>query len=249
MKLIKFFINIYLKDKVFYTSVCIIFFIFLFSILSSSVTYKTNSKTFIDFSLALSLMFIILKMIYIGCSNFFDDLESGMTSFLIGQGFTRKHYFDSRFIGAGIILFLNVLVLYSINYLIYFYQGGSLNLNSLYLIIGTFLSGLIVYLISFLISNFLNKYLSICLAITIFIFSNMFLSVKESRYFPQGKINEGLNLFHFLIPDFNGLNLNVFINENVIGFSDVVMIFIHGICYIGFLYFLLQFIFKRREIN
>ncbi len=245
----KLFFTNYIRSNHFYLALLGILFITFFVFITSLVTYKTVDKTILDLGFSFLTFFIISKAALIGSSYMKKEEQDGTLHFLLGQGISRtKFYLSHSFSSLGILFSNQVIISISLYMLYAWFVGFSIS-NFFCVSVFIFVTAILVYGISNLFSFFVNSYISFCLVLSLYFFSNLFKSIQNSKYFPEGVVKNLLSSFNFLLPDFFNLNIINVLGEKSFSFDGFGYVFAHGLSYALAIFFINLIIFSNREFK
>lgn len=196
-----------IKSKILLNCLFIGLALLLGTIVASEFTYGTPQKVALDFGLGVTSISSVAIAIFMGVSLIAKELENRTIYSILSRNISRSDFIIGKFIGLAAILFLNMLILYSLTFSFYMYLGGQLNSVILFCSFFSFIEALTCMVLVVFFSLLTNSVLSVVFSIGVYICGytiDMAIEFSEKIYPATSKF---LNFFNMFFPSFNRLNI------------------------------------------
>ena len=177
------------------------------TILASEFTYGTPQKVALDFGLGVTSISTVAIAIFMGVSLIANEIESRTIYVVLSRNIGRSEFIIGKILGLVGVLIINAVILFSLTIMFYAYLGGKLSSVIAFAGIFSSIEAITCLLFVVLFSLITNSVLSVIFTICVYIASYTIPYAIEfsSSYYPI--ISKILNVFEFLFPSFQNLNI------------------------------------------
>lgn len=159
---------------------------------SAQMTYGAAPRVGLDVGLGVLSFSSIGIAIFMGATLIDKEIKSRTLYMIISRPVSRRSFYIGKMLGLSAILFVNILLLMSFVYILYFLVGGKYHYLIPWSALFVFIESVVVMFAVVLFSLISNTILSVMFSITLYVAGHAVESVKETSLF---KYDKALNLF------------------------------------------------------
>ncbi|MBF0311796.1 MAG: ABC transporter permease [Oligoflexia bacterium] len=223
----------------------------LLSYISYSFAYGVAERIALDVGLGLTSLSTVFMAILLGHALISKEIENRTIHMIVTRSLGRKAFFLGKLLGVIAVLSINVIILMSMSFILYFLLGGHYSPLMLFSVLFSFFEATIVLLIVVFFSLITNATLTIIYGIVIYILGYVISSTLVLQYVEKNNfLATVINACYYIFPNFNRLNLKDYIlYQKTIPMETLMM----GTAY-AFFYMLLVivaslFIFENKNLD
>lgn len=240
-----------LKSRILYVTLVIGVGLAISVFVATEFTYGVPEKVALDFGLGMLSLSCQGISIFMGATLLTTELDSRTVYMLLSRPVPRWAFIAGKVLGLLTVLGINVLLLSGIMLACTLLLGGELTQVTLMAIIFNILESSLLLLLVVLFSLFANSILASISALTLLILGH---AVKETStlVFVSNKpfLKIILDSYHYIFPGFYKFNLKDYVlYEQKLATEFYLSVFGYGICYSFALFFLVLYLFNRKNLD
>ena len=244
------FIEVY-RSKVMIGLVFMAIGLLLITYVASEFAFGAPAKVALDVGLGLLSLSNIGMAIFIGCTLLNKEIELRTLYMILSRPVSRASFLIGKTLGLSAIFLLNSIILGSITIGVYLYLGGHFESLMLWTVLFSFIEAVLVLLFAVFFSLITNTSISVICSIVVYIVGQA-LNETTKLLFTKTNIiiSSILKVANIVIPHFYQFNLKDFVLYR----QDISLEYLWGVLfyafsYIGFMYFMISYVFNRKNLD
>ncbi len=213
-------------------------------------TYGTPGRIAIDFGLGALTLSSVGISIFLGVNLISSEVETKTIYMLISRPLTRVNFLIGKFMGFISILFLNIVILSIMSLITFQMYGGEINAMILWNVIFIFFESCLILFLVVLFTLNTNNTVSVISALVMYITGHA-MDPRTIMYFVEGRpgLEKLVKFYHFVLPGFYKLNIKDFVlYKETLELDYLISTLGYSITYSLFLFFLILFVFNRKDL-
>jgi ABC-2 type transport system permease protein len=240
-----------IKSRLLFITLIVGVAIMVVTYVATEFTYGVPQKVALDFGLGMLSLSSLGISLFLGATSLSKEIESRTIYMVISRPVARWKFIAGKILGLLGMITLNVTILSSMTLICSYILGGKIDQMILMAIAFNFLECILLVLLVMFFSLFANNILSSVAAFTLLILGH---AAKDTQnlVFVQVRpfIKKSLEFYHLILPAFYKLNLKDFVIYNQkLDASYLFQSALYGITYSFFLFFMILFIFNRKNLD
>lgn len=218
---------------------------------ASEVAFGAPAKVALDFGLGLLSMSNVAIAIFIGATLLNKEIEQKTLYMILSRPLSRASFLIGKTLGLSAILLMNSFFLVLMCVGMYLFLGGHYQSLIGWTAFFAFLESIIVLLIAVYFSLVTNTTMSVIYTIAIYVSGHAIGNVAQNTFAKSNWLfANSLKVFTVIIPHFYELNLKDFVlYRQDITFQYLSGVILYALVYIIFLYFLISYVFNRKNLD
>jgi hypothetical protein len=239
------------KSRVLYITLIMGLAIIVATYVATEFTYGTPEKVALDFGLGMLSLSSLGIALFMGATLLPNELESRTVYMVISRPVPRWVFIAGKITGLIAVLIVNISILSSMTLACTAFLGGIINQPIFMAIVFNVLESILLLLLVVFFSLFANNILATIISLVVLLLGH---AVKETQdiFFVQnrGFLKKILEFYHLVLPGFYKLNLKDFVIYNhQLETRYLIQSFSYGVFYSLFLFFMILFIFNRKNLD
>ncbi len=240
-----------IKSRILYVTLIIGIALMVVTYVATEFTYGVPEKVALDFGLGMLSLSSVGISLFMGASLLFKEIDSRTVYMVISRPVPRWVFITGKITGLIFILLLNIGILTVMTLTCSYLLGGEINQAILMSILFNFLESVLLLLVVVFLSLFINNTLATIISLTVLLLGHAIKDTKNILFVQQRPyIQYVLDLYHFVLPNFYKLNLKDYVIYNqTLSLDFLLGSFAYGVCYSLFLFFMIIFLFNRKNLD
>jgi ABC-type transport system involved in multi-copper enzyme maturation permease subunit len=240
-----------LKSKVLYITLGIGFALMMVTYVATEFTYGVPEKVALDFGLGMLSLSSLGIALFMGASLLSSEIDSRTVYMVISRPVPRWVFISGKLLGLVGVLIINLSILSLMTLSCSYLLGGEINQLIIVTIFFNLVESILLLLLVVFFSLFSNSILASTISLVILVLGH---AVKETRMVSfvelRPFLGKVLDFYHLVLPGFYKLNFKDFVLYSpTIGWSYVFSSLAYGLLYSSFLFFMIIFIFNRKNLD
>jgi ABC-type transport system involved in multi-copper enzyme maturation permease subunit len=244
------FIEVY-RSKVMMSLVFIALGLIVVTYVASEFAFGAPAKVALDVGLGMLSISNLLMALFIGATLLSKEIEQRTLYMILSRPLSRASFMIGKTLGLSATIFLNSLFLVLITLGVYLILGGHFDNLILWSAFFSFLEGLLVLLFAVFFSLITNTTMSVIYTIIVYIVGQALNETTGLMIVKSNAVFSGiLKSSAIIIPHFYQLNLKDFVlyKQNLTS-HYLLGIVGYTISYITFMYFMISYVFNRKNLD
>lgn len=244
------FIEVY-RSKVMVSLLFMALGLLLITYVASEFAYGAPAKVSLDVGLGLLAISNLVMAIFIGAGLLNKEIEQKTLYMILSRPISRASFLVGKTFGLSVVLFINSFLLTLVILGIFSVLGGHYQSLIVWSAFFSFLESVIILLFAVYFSLITNTTMSVINTIVVYIVGHVLNETLTIIFTKTNMFFSGILKFtSILIPHFYQLNLRDYVlyRQNIETF-DLLKITIYAFGYIAFMYFIISYIFNRKNLD
>jgi ABC-type transport system involved in multi-copper enzyme maturation permease subunit len=202
----------FIKSKILISILALSFFLFLFTFITSELTYSTVVRVILDVGLGMATISAVGMAIFLGANLLSQEIENRTLYMVLSKGVTRPEFFIGKSLGLILFLLLSTFILGGQTFVLGVMKGWNFTPLYFWVCFFIFIESVMVLLLTILFSIITNRYLTIFFVFTLYTIGHSLDGALQSK---MAKLNpflaKMLSLFDIVLPMFYKLNFKDFL--------------------------------------
>lgn len=240
-----------IKSRVLYTTLFIGLALMVVTYVATEFTYGVPEKVALDFGLGMLSLSSLGISLFMGATLLSNEIDSRTVYMVISRPVPRWVFISGKILGLIQVLIVNVAILSAMTLICSSLLGGQINQAIIMAILFNILECILLLLVVVFFSLFTNTILASVISFIVLI-SGHAVNVTQGILFVELRpaFKYALEFYHLVLPGFYKLNLKDFVIYNqAIETTYLLQSFFYGTSYSLFLFFLIIFIFNRKNLD
>lgn len=240
-----------IKSKVLYTTIFLGLVLIAITYVATEFTYGVPEKVALDFGLGMLSFSSLGISLFMGATLLSSEIDSRTVYMVISRPVPRWVFISGKILGLIFVLAVNIAILSLMMIACSTFLGGEMNQAIFMAILFNLLECILLLLVVVFFSIFTNNILASVISLIMLLLGHA-VHVTQSVAFVQNRdlFKLALKFYHWFLPGFYKLNLKDFvIYQQKIETSYLVNSFLYGTSYSLFLFFLIIFIFNKKNLD
>jgi ABC-type transport system involved in multi-copper enzyme maturation permease subunit len=244
------FIEVY-RSKVLVSLLLIAMGLIVVTYVASEISYGAQAKVALDFGLGLMSLSNTTIAIFIGATLLNKEIEQKTLYMILSRPLSRASFLVGKTLGLSAILLMNSFFLLLMCVGMYLFLGGHYEALIGWSALFAFLEAVIVLLIAVYFSLITNTTMSVIYTIAIYVVGQAINTVGQNLFAKSSLIfSKIIEVSKVIVPRFYELNLKDFVlYRQDISLHYLFSVIAYALAYIGFMYFLISYVFNRKNLD
>ncbi len=240
-----------LKSKILYISLIMGLAIMLATYVATEFTYGVPEKVALDFGLGLLTISSLGVSLFMGATLLSKEIDSRTVYMVISRPVPRWVFITGKICGLVSVLLLNITLLSIMTLACSSFLGGKIDLLIIYALGFIAIESLLLLFVVVLFSLFANTILASVMSLVLLIIGHAIQETQSTSFvLNRGYLKTLIEFYHLVLPAFYKLNLKDYvIYENTANLDFIPFSLFYGIFYSLFLFFLIIFIFNKKNLD
>lgn len=241
-----------IRDKILYNLLFFAIAIMFFSLSISNLTLGQRVKIVMDVGLASMSIFGLLIAIFVGIQLVYKEIQRRTIYVLLSRPVPRFHFILGKYLGLGITLTVNILIM-SLPLLFILgvhtgYQYNMILLKGIFLIL---MELMLITAVALFFSTFSTPTLSAMFTLGIYVTGHLSKDLKVYGAVSKvAGIRELTTVVYYILPNLENFNIKTEVTYQLAVSSGYVFLsFLYGVAYIAFLLLAASLIFRKRDFR
>ena len=240
-----------IKSKILFITLFLGLAIMVVTYVATEFTYGVPEKVALDFGLGMLSLSSLAFSLFMGANLLSSEIDSRTVYMVISRPVPRWVFIAGKISGLILVLIVNLLILSGMTLLCSSMLGGIISQVIIAAIFFNLLECILLLLVVVLFSLFTNSILASAVSVVILILGHA-VNVTKDLIFVEKRtfLKLILDFYHLVLPGFYKLNLKNFVIYNQTLSSDYLFLsFMYGLTYSLSLFFLIIFIFNKKNLD
>lgn len=240
-----------IKSRILFITLLVGIAIMVVTYVATEFTYGVPEKVALDFGLGMLSLSSLGISLFLGATALSKEVESRTIYMVISRPVSRWKFIVGKIMGMIGMITINVMILSLMTLTCSYFLGGTIQELIFWAIGFNLLECILLVLLVMFFSLFSNSFLSSVAAFTILVLGH---AAKDTQnlVFVQARpfIKTVLEFYHLVLPAFYKLNLKDFVIYNhKLPPAYMLQSALYGVSYSLFLFFIIIFIFNRKNLD
>jgi ABC-type transport system involved in multi-copper enzyme maturation permease subunit len=225
--------------------------IMLATYVATEFTYGVPEKVALDFGLGLLNLSSLGVSLFMGATLLSKEIESRTVYMVISRPVPRWVFIVGKLLGLLLVLFLNILLLSIMTIGCSSFLGGKIDSLIFYALGFIAIECTLLLLVVVLFSLFSNTIIASVMSLVLLILGHAIKETQSTSFvMNRGYLKKLMDFYHLVLPGFYKLNLKDYVlYENKANLDFIPFSLFYGIFYSLFLFFLIIFIFNKKNLD
>jgi len=244
------FIEVY-RSKVMVSLIFIALGLILVTYIASEFAFGAAAKVSLDVGLGLLSLSNLAMAIFIGATLLNKEIEQRTLYMILSRPLSRASFLIGKTLGLSTILFMNSVLQVLIILGVYVTLGGHFESLVVWCALFSFLEAIIVLLFAVLFSLITNTTMSVIYTIVVYVVGQALNDTLKIIFAKSSIVFSSILKFStVIVPHFYQLNLKDYVLYNQdLSFDYLLTVIGYTLGYISFMYFMISYIFNRKNLD
>jgi ABC-type transport system involved in multi-copper enzyme maturation permease subunit len=240
-----------LKSRILLVTLIVGVALMLVTYVATEFTYGVPEKVALDFGLGMLSLSSLGISLFLGATALSNEIDSRTIYMVISRPVSRWKFITGKILGLLGVVAINVMILSIMTLICSHLLGGKLDRMIFYVIGFNLLESILVLLLVMFFSLAANNIIASIMAFTLLVLGHAVSDTQNLAFVVNRPfVKMILEFYHLVLPAFYKLNLKDFViyNHNLEA-SYLIQALVYGISYSVFLFFIILFIFNRKNLD